>query len=269
MAFFGGQAPTSTARYCCLEPMIVGGRNCSPVSPPKGLENLPPTATQTDFLFDDWRQRTKLTQAMITKRWFAWACLVLVVAAEVSLFHANRTKDALQTDLSAAQSQMRQMQDELAALRSSNAGLQAAEIARLRRQNQILTNQVAEWRSALAEANSENQSNALHLATARAALRLQQDHLDELQAQSQQILDASVAIISRKTCINNLRLIDDAKQQWAVENSEPANAVPLVKDLLPYLKDGVFPQCPQGGVYSLNAVNEVPTCSIPDHTLPQ
>ncbi|MBW8863855.1 MAG: hypothetical protein JF609_02835 [Verrucomicrobia bacterium] len=206
---------------------------------------------------------------MNLKRWFAWVCLVLVVVAEVSLFRAYSEKDALQADLRATQVQMHQMQDELNALRNSNAGLQAAEITRLRRQNQILTNQFALWRVVLEHVTSENQSNAQHLATAREALRLQQDHLEELQTQSQQILDVSASIITRKTCISNLRLIDDAKQQWATENSKPPSAVPTVKDLLPYFKEGGFPECPEGGTYSLNKVDEVPTCSIPGHALPQ
>lgn len=206
---------------------------------------------------------------MNLKRWFAWACLLLVVVAEVALFHANRENEELSTDLHATQTQIRQMQAAFDALRSSDVGLQAAEISRLRKQNQILTNQIAQWRTEFDQANFENQSNSQHLATARTALRLQADHLEELQTQSQQILDASAAIIARKTCINNLRLIDDAKQQWAVDNNEPDNAQPNVKDLLPYFTDNTFPVCPDGGVYTLNAVDEVPTCSIPDHQLPQ
>jgi hypothetical protein len=206
---------------------------------------------------------------MNLKRWFAWTCLALVVVAEVSLFRAYREKDALQAELRATQTQMRQMQDALELLQNSNTGLQAAEILRLRRQNQLLTNQVAIWRAALEEVSSVNDSNAQHLATARVAIQLQQNHLDELQTESQQLLDTSVAIISRKTCLNNLRLIDDAKQQWALEHNIAATVVPAEKDLLPYLKDGVFPECPDGGTYSLNAVNEVPTCSIAGHTLPQ
>jgi len=206
---------------------------------------------------------------MNLKRWFAWTCLVLVVVAEVSLFRAYRDRDHLQADLLATEAQMHLMQNDLDALRNSNIGQQAAEILRLRKQNQILTNQVAQWRSELDEANSENQSNAQHLATARIALRLQQDHLAELQNENRQVLDASVAIIARKTCINNLRLIDDAKQQWAADQAQPDSALPTVKDLLPYFKDNGFPECPEGGTYTLNAVNEVPTCSIPGHTLPQ
>jgi chromosome segregation ATPase len=203
------------------------------------------------------------------KRWFAWACLALVVVAEVALFRAYRDRDELQTGLNHAQVELRQATDERDELRNSNAGLQAAEINRLRRQNQILTNQVAHWRGALEQLATESQSNAVHLAVARTALRLQQGHLEELQVQNDQILDASVTVIARKTCINNLRLIDDAKQLWAADNDKAETVRPTVKDLLPYFKDRVFPECPGGGTIYLNAVNEVPTCSVSGHALPQ
>jgi hypothetical protein len=61
--------------------------------------------------------------------------------------------------------------------------------------------------------------------------------------------------------------MDDAKQQWAKDNDKPANAVPTTKDLLPYLPENVLPECPDGGIYSFNRVDEVPTCSITGHAL--
>lgn len=51
----------------------------------------------------------------------------------------------------------------------------------------------------------------------------------------------------RNTCINNIRQIDTAKQQWALEELRPANAVPNPDDLGPYLGQGdVIPEfyCP-------------------------
>ncbi len=98
---------------------------------------------------------------------------------------------------------------------------------------------------------------------------MQQDHLQQLQTENKLVTDAGIAIIHRNTCINNLRQIDAAKQQWALEKNKAADDVPTVQDLLPYLKDGVFPICPDGGTYSINAVDEVPTCTIPGHLLPQ
>lgn len=70
-------------------------------------------------------------------------------------------------------------------------------------------------------------------------------------------------------CINNLRQIDAAKQQWALEKSKTADAIPTAPDLLPFFKDGIFPVCPSGGSYTLNAVGELPSCSVAGHVLPQ
>jgi septal ring factor EnvC (AmiA/AmiB activator) len=206
---------------------------------------------------------------MNLKRWFAWCCLALVVVAEVALFRAYRESDALSTQLHNTQAELRQTSSELADLKNSAAGLQVADIAKLRRQNQTLTNQLREWRAVAAQYDAENQSNAQHLATARLALRLQGEHLDQVQSESQQIADVSLAVIARKTCINNLRLIDDAKQQWAADLNKPNDVVPTEKDLLPYFKNGALPQCPDGGIYLLNRVDQVPTCSIEGHALPQ
>jgi hypothetical protein len=210
------------------------------------------------------------------KRWFAWLCLALMVFAEILLFRAVREKDAAQTDTRTAQIQMRAMQSELDALRKSDAGLQAAEISRLRKQNEILTNKLAALQASIVPLILENQSNAQHLATARMALGLQQQHLQELENLNNQIVndstaaaEASATVIAKKTCLNNLRLIDDAKQQWATDLDKPDTAVPSEKDLAPYLKHGVLPVCPSGGIYLINAVEDLPTCSVAGHVLPE
>ena len=80
------------------------------------------------------------------------------------------------------------------------------------------------------------------------------------------------ATAQHNACINNLRLIDAAKQQWAIENNKPQTAVPTWSDLRPFFgrgRNGAIPVCPEGGTYSINAVNQPPTCSIPGHALPQ
>ena len=70
-------------------------------------------------------------------------------------------------------------------------------------------------------------------------------------------------------CINNLRLIDGAKQQWALENGKKGDAVPTFQDLKRYIGrgDGVLPNCPDGGTYTIGAVSNAPTCSIPGHSI--
>ena len=206
---------------------------------------------------------------MNLKRWFVWTCLVLVVVAEVLLFRANHACDAALTDCRDAQHQWREAQAELAELKNSNAGSQAAENSRLRKQNEILAAKLAAAQAALAQSQAESQRVANSLGTARTALELQQQHLAQLQEEKQRVADAGVAVINQTACINNLRQIDAAKQQWALEKNKTDADVPTVKNLLPYLRDGVFPVCPGGGDYSINAVGERPTCSQPGHILPQ
>jgi hypothetical protein len=69
-------------------------------------------------------------------------------------------------------------------------------------------------------------------------------------------------------CINNLRVIDAAKQQWALENAKKADAVPTEDEILPYVgHEGTMPVCGAGGTYSIHSVGESPTCSMPGHML--
>ena len=73
-------------------------------------------------------------------------------------------------------------------------------------------------------------------------------------------------------CINNLRQIDGAKQQWALENHQPSNATaPASTVIAPYLGRGTaghFPTCPAAGTYAINDVSVAPTCSVGTHVLP-
>jgi prepilin-type N-terminal cleavage/methylation domain-containing protein len=74
-------------------------------------------------------------------------------------------------------------------------------------------------------------------------------------------------------CINNLRQIDSATQQWALENKEGVSAAVAFTDISPYLKYTVV--CPAGGKafsdsYTLNGITNKPTCQkVPStHILP-
>jgi prepilin-type N-terminal cleavage/methylation domain-containing protein len=73
------------------------------------------------------------------------------------------------------------------------------------------------------------------------------------------------------TCINNLRQIDGAKQQWALEKGKGSADVPVATDLQPYLGRGdagslasVF--CPLSGQgnlngYTVNNIGAPPQCN--------
>jgi hypothetical protein len=81
----------------------------------------------------------------------------------------------------------------------------------------------------------------------------------------------SLEIRQRNICINNLRQIDAAKNQWALENKKTNGDAVTEDDIKPYIKldaDGNLPKCPAGGKYTIGKVGENPTCSIPGHELP-
>ena len=74
-------------------------------------------------------------------------------------------------------------------------------------------------------------------------------------------------------CINNLRQIDGAVQQWALEQKKASSATATGPDISPYLK--TLPICPAGGTsfddsYALGQVNASPTCKkdSTNHKLP-
>jgi len=82
---------------------------------------------------------------------------------------------------------------------------------------------------------------------------------------------ASLQNRQRNTCINNLRQIDAAKNQWALEKNKK-NGDPVTEaDIKPYIKldaSGNLPKCPAGGTYTIGKVGEKPACSIAGHALP-
>ncbi|HEU0009664.1 MAG TPA: prepilin-type N-terminal cleavage/methylation domain-containing protein [Verrucomicrobiae bacterium] len=73
----------------------------------------------------------------------------------------------------------------------------------------------------------------------------------------------------RTACINNLRVIEGAKSIWALENKKGDADVPTDADLFgPNSQIAKKPDCPGNGTYTIGAVSEKPTCSVPDHALP-
>jgi hypothetical protein len=69
-------------------------------------------------------------------------------------------------------------------------------------------------------------------------------------------------------CINNLRLIDGAIQEWALRNNKGDSDLPTWEDIKPYLGRPDIPKCRLGGTYTLVSRTNAPTCSIPGHVLP-
>ena len=62
-------------------------------------------------------------------------------------------------------------------------------------------------------------------------------------------------------CINNLRLLDHAKQMWATSTGATETATPLAADINAYLKNGA-PTCPAGGTYTYGSMAALPSCTL-------
>jgi hypothetical protein len=70
------------------------------------------------------------------------------------------------------------------------------------------------------------------------------------------------------SCIANLKQLDGATQQWALENGKGAKDKPEPSAILKFVRDGKLPTCPESGTYSFgDQVSMSPTCSIPGHSL--
>ncbi len=64
------------------------------------------------------------------------------------------------------------------------------------------------------------------------------------------------------SCLANLKQIEDAKEQWAMEYHQPEGASVAQSDLNPdYIKGATFPTCPSGGTYTLNVIGTAAVCS--------
>ena len=69
------------------------------------------------------------------------------------------------------------------------------------------------------------------------------------------------------TCMGNLRQIETAKEEWALQTKQAATATPQSTDLVPaFMK--TYPACPSGGTYTIGALSARPTCSTTGHALP-
>jgi prepilin-type N-terminal cleavage/methylation domain-containing protein len=66
----------------------------------------------------------------------------------------------------------------------------------------------------------------------------------------------------QKTCITNLRAIDQAKEEFSMENGlHTGDAIDATAAWTTYEK-GAYPTCPAGGTYTPGVVGTTPTCTL-------
>jgi chromosome segregation ATPase len=210
-----------------------------------------------------------------------WILVVALGAGVATLYVKGSAKDAdlaklrqdnaeleqVRTELSQTREQSKTQQDEIETLRNDTKELLSLrnEIGKIRDEKEKLARQLQSAQSDAQRAQaaaSQAQQNAVKSGQQLASLQTDVDSMRKTNEQSQAML-----VQQRNVCINNLRQLDAAKHQWALENGKTADAAPNPQDLAPYLKDNVLPLCPAGGLYTLGAVSQPVTCSIPGHTL--
>lgn len=165
-------------------------------------------------------------------------------------------------------SRLRKETEELLRLRN--------EVRQLRDDKQQLTrqNQAAQTQAQEAQAQAQSAKAQAQALQANAALAAQAAAATSQLVPTGLVTQAAqdfrrrygLDVTPQNACINNLRQIDGAKQQWALENRKPEGSMPAWADLSPYLRNQI-PVCPSGGTYTLNVLSAVPTCTQPGHAI--
>ena len=71
----------------------------------------------------------------------------------------------------------------------------------------------------------------------------------------------------KNACVNNLRQIEAAKEQWALENKKATGDAIISTAIEVYMK--TIPVCPGGGSYAYNVIGTDVACSITSHVITQ
>ena len=69
----------------------------------------------------------------------------------------------------------------------------------------------------------------------------------------------------KNACINNLRQMESAKEQWALETKQAQGATADTTACTAYLK--TTPICPAGGTYTWLTIGTNATCTITNHSI--
>jgi len=164
---------------------------------------------------------------------------------------------------------LQEQQSKVSQLASENDRLSNI-LAHANREQAIQQDQIHELLKLRGEVTSlRQQSKELaHLQQENRALRAQQAAVPQQAPTSFQVALAADAA-ARNDCVNHLRQIDGAIQQYVLENKLSDNDSVTAEQILPYLKnpDAVL-RCPSGGTYTFGSVTNVPLCSFPGHAIP-
>jgi HSP90 family molecular chaperone len=197
-----------------------------------------------------------------------WLCVLVLLIGLGWVYSAGQKKDAELAALRQDSQQLETLRAELEEARKAHTQADSDELARLRKDSE----DVLRLRNEVGQLRKEKQQMAAQLQAAQVQAQGAQEQVQTLRANQQQAPAPNRPNLEQAqatACINNLRQIEGAKAQWALDHHKPAGALLTMADLAPYFKSNAVPTCPAGGVYTLNPVGLAPLCSIPGHVLPK
>ena len=196
-------------------------------------------------------------------------------------------------------SQLQQARAKVEADQASGAQADSEELSRLRKENEELLrlrNEVQQLRAEKKTLNQQVQTVQQQVQSVQQQALTAQQQAQAAQAQIQSQAASVPGTITNMTaaqmeafrkrygitpatapvtpeqqqkmaCLNNLRQIDGAVQQWALENQRQQRSLVSARDILPYLAGNALPACPAGGAYTIVSVGIAPVCNISGHQL--
>ena len=212
-----------------------------------------------------------------------WVCVLGLLIGLGWLYAVSQKQEAELVILRQDSQQLQKLRAEQEEASATRTKAEGDELARLRKDNEELLR----LRNEVRQLRGDKQQLATQVQKVQAQAQGAQAQVEALRANpgppaSPVQLDAAAQAAFRAryglaapnleqanaaACINNLRLMDGAKQQWALEKQKPAGALLTAADLTPYLKSNAVPVCPAGGVYTLNPVAVMPICNLPGHAV--
>ena len=115
-----------------------------------------------------------------------WLCVAALLATEVFLFLAKSQKDAAIVQLHESQQKVAQLQSDLDRLKNSSVATLSTDNARLRAENQGLTQKFSQLQAENNRLRGVSQQLTQQLQTSRDAVQQQQEQLQQMQAENQQ-----------------------------------------------------------------------------------
>jgi chromosome segregation ATPase len=191
------------------------------------------------------------------------------------------SRDKMATEVAQLRTQNQELQEqrtaaeEAASAQAKNTG---EELERLRKDNEELLrlrNEVRQLRDEKTQLGRQVQTAQAQAQNAQAQAQNAQAQSAQAQAQAEALRRAAAQAPSALSpeqaqahvCMNNIRQIELAKQQWSVAYNRPVGTAMSAADLATYLPNNTLPNCPSGGVYTLNAVGVAAACNFPGHAL--